>query len=616
MLTMQSVPFTDLAHPSTPPQSSMESKRGLFIVGNDGQVNYCNSQLEELIGVRLAQIVGHSYVLLIRELATISSNEIKTTQDLLAAVSTLTEQASVIFQVREPLAGRIQVDIFPIYGRDNDRPIHLGWGGLVSDAAAERQSFSTGPDHFSMLTQSLRGSVATIKGFVTTVLSGHRYWDDTERQKFLENIDEQVDQLGRLLQNAQEIFRFASNAVELDRRQTDIKRLLHRLVQHLTSQSYVLNLEISDDLPPLEIDALRIEQVIHNLLDYAARFSHRDKKFRLTAQLKDGAVQIGIADQDSRIPLEELTRIFDGQNIDLTSGTGIGLYVARGVVAAHGGQMWADNATLYFTLPLTPPQPVPPIQTKPIPIVPPSNTKLDIRPNREVAKVLVVDDDPQMLRLLKIKLEAEGFNLITATRGNNALELIVAEQPDVILLDVTLPDSNGFDVCHRLREFTSVPVIMITGQSREEDMVRGLDAGADDYLVKPVRNKELLARVRANLRRARVPDQTPSKSIFQVGDLVIDFPQRQVTVRSQPVRLTPTEYKLLYHLATNAGRILTHSQLLSKVWGPGYEDDTQYLWVNISRLRGKLEADPSNPEYILTESGVGYYFPDSHKADQ
>ncbi|MBN2303239.1 MAG: response regulator transcription factor, partial [Anaerolineae bacterium] len=140
---------------------------------------------------------------------------------------------------------------------------------------------------------------------------------------------------------------------------------------------------------------------------------------------------------------------------------------------------------------------------------------------------------------------------------------------------------------------------------------RGLDAGADDYLVKPVRNKELLARVRANVRRARVPEQAPSKPIFRLNDLLIDFAQRQVVVRNQSVRLTPIEYKLLYHLAVNAGRILTHSQLLSKVWGPGYEEDTQYLWVNISRLRGKIEYEPSSPEYILTEPGVGYYLPDN-----
>lgn len=232
-----------------------------------------------------------------------------------------------------------------------------------------------------------------------------------------------------------------------------------------------------------------------------------------------------------------------------------------------------------------------------------------MRPNREVAKVLVIDDDAQMLRLLKIKLEVEGFEVVTATRGNNALELAVVEQPDVILLDVKMPDASGFDICSRMREFTTVPIIMITGQSKEEDMVRGLDVGADDYLVKPIRNKELLARVRANLRRARIPDQAPSKPVFRLGDLMVDFAQRQVTVQTKTVRLTPTEYKLLYHLAVNAGRILTHSQLLSKVWGPGYEEDTQYLWVNISRLRGKLEANPSSPEYILTEPGVGYYLP-------
>jgi two-component system KDP operon response regulator KdpE len=621
--------------PVANPQNSLQAvfaniEQGLFLVGPDGQVNYCNSHLEDLVGIKLADVLDQPYQNLLRDIAALSINEPKTIQELLGAVKDLHERANVNLQTRDAVDCHLQIKLFPVFDLTAAPPKRIGFGGFVLDTTADWDEVTQWTDHLSAMTQSLRAQVATIKGFVTTLLSGHRYWEENERQGFLESINEHVDQLGRLVENAQELFKLELDAVELDRRPTDIKRLLQRVIQSLAFQrsGHHFVLDIPDDLPPAEIDSLRVEQVLHNVLENAVKYSPRDKKIRISAELKGREVQVTVADQGTGISYEQLTRIFEGAyqagygSPELSRGMGMGLYVARGLVLAHYGRIWAENiqgqgTTICFTLPLEATKAAAKTsETTPrkTTSLPPQNTpSAEVRPNREIAKILVIDDDPQMLRLLKIKLEVEGFAVITATRGNVALELAVVEQPDVILLDVSLPDTNGFDVCSRLREFTAVPVIMITGQSREEDMVRGLDVGADDYLVKPVRNKELLARVRANLRRSRVPETAPSKPIFRYNDLQIDFAQRQVTVRSQPVRLTPTEYKLLYHLAVNAGRILTHSQLLSKVWGPGYEEDTQYLWVNISRLRGKLESNPSAPEYIMTEPGVGYYLPDGSK---
>jgi len=601
-------------------------QEGLFVVGPNGRVHFCNPRLEELAGVKPAQVIGQPYDVLFRELAAISSTESKTKNELLSAAQDVNEQPNIKLHTRYPLDSRLQIKLFPIPQMTDDSVSDKSWGGIILDTTAEWNEITQWTEHLSAVTHSMRSSVATIKGFVSTLLNGHRYWGDSERQSFLENIDDSVDQLSRLLENAQELFKLEIDAVELDRRPTDIKKLLQRVVQSLSFQKngYSFVLDIPEELPSAEVDTLRIEQVMHNLLDNAAKYSPRDKKIRIHAQLKDGEIHISVSDQGVGIPTEHLSRIFDEfyqvNYGELSRGLGIGLYVARGLILVHGGRIWAENnpaqgTTITFTLPLEPQQ----AQARPRTaerVVRDAASRqsqsapgLEMRPNREVAKVLVVDDDPQMLRLLKIKLEVEGFETVTASRGNIVLELVAAEQPDVILLDISLPDSNGFDLCARLREFTAAPIIMITGYAREEDMVRGLDAGADDYLVKPVRSKELIARVRANLRRARVPEQAPNKPIFRTGELLIDFAQRQVTIRNQPVRLTPTEYKLLYHLAANAGRILTHSQLLAKVWGPGYEEDTQYLWVNISRLRGKLEKDPSQPEYILTEPGVGYFIP-------
>jgi two-component system KDP operon response regulator KdpE len=519
----------------------------------------------------------------------------------------------------------------------SDNPVHVGlfpipgeqaktWGGLITESATAWDEIAQWTAHLSVMTRSLRSSVASLKGSLTSLMNGHRYWGENERQEFLENIDQNINQLSRLLENSQEFFRLELEEIHLDRRSSDIAQLLQHTTHGRASYKtgHQFKLDLPNSLPPAEIDSLRIEQVLNNVFDYAVHLTPQNKQILVTAAIIDKAIQINVICQDISFTDKQLESLFD--SFSTSDGTpalpdnGIGLYVARGLVLAHGGRIWAENeadtAAIRLSLPLkafessTTSRPAaeqtkqkkPQMQNHPSP-------NLEIRPNREIAKVLVVDDDPAMLRLMKIKLETEGFDVVSAPRGSTAMDLAVTEQPDVILLDLGLPDSNGFDICTRLREFTTTPIIIITGNSKEDDMVRGLELGADDYLVKPVRSKELLARVRANLRRVRVPDQAPNKAIFRTSELTIDFAQRQVSVRNQPIRLTPTEYKLLYHLAANAGRILTHSQLLLKVWGPGYEEDTQYLWVNISRLRGKIESDPSEPEYILTEPGVGYYIP-------
>ncbi len=224
-------------------------------------------------------------------------------------------------------------------------------------------------------------------------------------------------------------------------------------------------------------------------------------------------------------------------------------------------------------------------------------------------KVLVVDDEPDVVKLitLSIKLQEPDWEVLAAYDGETALDLVADEKPDVVLLDVAMPEMDGFQVLEQIRLFSDVPVIMVTVRDSELEKVRGLELGADDYITKPFSHLELLARVRAVLRRAKglpLAHEEP----FVSGDIRVDFDQRKVTVRGKEVPLTSTEYRLLYYLVRNAGRVLTHESLLAYVWGREYTDEINYLKVYISRLRAKLEEDPRNPRYILTEHGVGYWF--------
>ena len=234
-------------------------------------------------------------------------------------------------------------------------------------------------------------------------------------------------------------------------------------------------------------------------------------------------------------------------------------------------------------------------------------------PNYSGMRVLVVDDEARMIDFIRMNLEVEGFHVLEARNGVEALDQIRKHIPDLIILDVMMPQLDGFETLRMLREFSNTPVIMLTAKNEEDDKVRGLELGADDYVTKPFGVRELVSRVKAVLRRVDSVVE-PSEAIVEVDDrLSVDFNKREVIVAGEHIKLRPTEYRLLYHLMENAGWTVPHEQLLAKVWGYEYRDETHYVRLYINYLREKIEEDPSEPKYILTERGIGYRFVDFEK---
>jgi two-component system KDP operon response regulator KdpE len=219
-------------------------------------------------------------------------------------------------------------------------------------------------------------------------------------------------------------------------------------------------------------------------------------------------------------------------------------------------------------------------------------------------RILIVDDEPQIRRFLRTSLGAHGYRVIEASRGQEAMRLTTTERPELVLLDLGLPDMDGLEVIQRLREWSTVPIIVVSVRGQEAEKIAALDRGADDYATKPFGMGELLARIRAALRHRLQADV--EEPVFHAGGLIVDLVKRVVTVDGQEVKLTPKEYDLLRVLVTHAGKVITHQQLLREVWGPGSVYETHYLRVYIGQLRQKLEPDPAQPRYLLTESGVGY----------
>jgi len=222
--------------------------------------------------------------------------------------------------------------------------------------------------------------------------------------------------------------------------------------------------------------------------------------------------------------------------------------------------------------------------------------------------ILVVDDEPRVVQFTKMNLELEGFRVITAADGYEALDKVVKELPDLVILDVMMPHMDGFETLKKIREISAVPVVFLTVRGMEFDRVRGLDLGADDYITKPFSPRELASRIRAVLRRTEAKVPVAKSEIVVDDELRINFEERKVIVRGQEVKLRPTEYRLLYQLVTNAGQVLTHETLLSRVWGPEYRDEDHYVRLYITYLRQKIEKDTKNPKYILSERGFGYRF--------
>lgn len=237
------------------------------------------------------------------------------------------------------------------------------------------------------------------------------------------------------------------------------------------------------------------------------------------------------------------------------------------------------------------------------------NPSPEIHPRQRGKRILVVDDEPRMIGFIRMNLELEDHLVIEAHNGLEALDAIRTQLPDLILLDVMMPELDGFETLRMLREFSDIPVIMLTAKGEENDKVAGLELGADDYITKPFGPRELSSRIKAIFRRLEKP--TTDEAILQIDDrLSIDFNRREVIVGDERVKLRPTEYRLLYHLIRNAGWTVPHDQLLQKVWGYEYRDEAHYVRLYVNYLRDKIEEDPANPQYIITERGVGYRFVD------
>ncbi len=445
------------------------------------------------------------------------------------------------------------------------------------------------------VSHDLRTPLASIKASVSSLRQTDVEWSEADEADLLATIEENADRLDALIGNLLDMSRLHTGSLQPFLRPTAIDEVAPVALLGL-DDSLRVEMAVPDGFPLVLADPGLLERVLANLFSNALRHSPAGgRPPELHAQLAGDQVVLEVVDHGPGVPDEAKEAIFEpftrvGDRYP--GGVGLGLAVARGFAEAMGGRIVATDTpggglTVSITLAC--------------------GERRQVRAWPGVmTRVLVVDDEPSILRALRINLSAREYDVSTAVDGTTGLAAVARDRPDVIILDLGLPDMDGTDVIHGVRGWTSIPIIVLSAWGQESQKVAALDAGADDYVTKPFGMDELLARLRAAVRRA---SPAPDEPVVTTADFTVDLAAKQVT-RSDgsDVRLTPTEWQLLEILVRNTGRLVTQRQLLREVWGPAYETESNYLRVYLAQLRRKLEPEPSQPRYLLTESGMGYRF--------
>jgi len=610
-------------------------RSGLVLLDRQEQVAYSNPSAQRLLGISPPGILEQPLFDVREQLLSLAAHPTGARVELDRLWLHPQEEQTAELALSAAAVRWLRVQSFPVL----DQPGNLlGRGVLLDDITLERASLQSRSETLALAASELKTPLAIIKGCATTLLGNSLRWEPAMLREMLQMIDTQTDRLHDVLNTLLDVWRLDAGVQQLRYSEVRLPEMLEQLVErwrkNAPRHTFILYMpDKPEKAQTMQCDALRVEQTINRLLNNAVIYSQVGSSITIRLENSASELRLSITDQGKGIAPENLERIFHRfyrvqQTEDRPFGSGLGLAAARATIEAHGGNIWAESAgighgaTFYFTLPFVPGAHLMSARQPAASSVASLDTTLSASsPSPHTGpfrtghgpglsppwKVVVVENDPRMARYLRANLEEQRYQVHIVAHGLQFLRQLDLQEPDLILLASDAADMSGAEILQRLREFSHTPVLMLCDDGDEDEHVRYLDMGADDFVVKPFSIKELLARVRVLLRRRAASEQTaPGETLFANGDLLIDFAQRQVSVAGYPTQLSRTEYKLLSVLAHNAGRVMTHELLLERVWGAEYNREVDFIWVYISRLRRKIEADPRHPRYILTVPDVGY----------
>ena len=494
----------------------------------------------------------------------------------------------------------------------NATPIHAADGAVESvvvtmqDLAPLDEIERQRTEFLGLVSHELRTPLAAIKGSVATVLDVSQSADPAELREFLRVIDEQTNQMRGLIGDLLDAGRIEAGTLSVAPEPSELAELVEQARSTFLGgggrHGIVVDLPVG--LPRVMADRRRIVQVLNNLFSNAARHAPESSPIRVAAAREGGHVAVSIRDEGRGVAPELLPRLFNkyagAGDGGAPAGYGLGLAICKGLVEAHGGRIRADSAgagrgtTVTFTIPVAGES-----GSEAAAGPPPT-----ARETGEQPRILVVDDDPRTLRSVRDTLSAAGYAPLVTGEPQELAHVIRAEKPQLVLLDLVLPGGDGIELMQKVPELSDLPVIFISAYGRDETVARALEAGAADYIVKPFSPTELVARVRAALRRHEEPEP------FVLGELAIDYDRRRVTVAEDALDLTPTEYELLRVLSLDAGRVVTYDTLVRRVWSGRSSADANLVRIFVRNLRRKLGEDAADPTWIFNERGVGYRMAD------
>ena len=469
-------------------------------------------------------------------------------------------------------------------------------------------------EFLGMVSHELRTPLTSIKGSAATLTEAASDLDPAEMLQFFRIIGEQADHMRDLIGDLLDVARIETGELPVAPAPAEVASLVDEARSRFQSGGGRNNLRIdlSPELPLVMADGRRVVQVLSNLLSNAARHSHEASAIGVSAVREGYHVAVSVTDEGRGIAAERLPHLFrkfsrlegEDRGRDI-AGSGLGLAICKGIVEAHGGRIWAESdgpglgARFTFTIPVA----------QDAAIGAANLLVRSSRVERERTRILAVDDDPQTLRHVRDALTNAGYVPVVTGDPEEALSLVEANDPHLVLLDLMLPGTDGIELMKEIREVSDVPVIFLSAYGQEETIARAFENGADDYVVKPFSPTELVARIKAALRKREDPEWAEPSEPYVLEELTIDYAERRVTLAGRPVQLTAIEYGLLFELSANAGRVLTYDRLLQRVWGLRRSGDSRRVRTAAKQLRRKLGDDANNPTYILNEPRVGYRMP-------
>ncbi len=572
-----------------------------------GQPVVFNREMCRIVGLPHGE--SHDAVQVFRQLtfrrldgSEVSSADLPLTRALVSGETVLAEE--IVIELPDGTRVTTLVNVTPIRDADGNTASIVA---TVQDITALEETERLRAEFVGMVSHELRAPLTSIKGSAAIAQEASHPLDPAETRQFFRIIEEQADHMQGLINDLLDLSRIEAGVLSVSPEPADLAAVIEQAKNAFSSSGHRNSIEVDAEpgLPRVWADKQRVVQVLYNLFSNAARHSQPWSAITVSAAPRNLEVEVSVTDEGSGIDPERLPHVFTkfsrphSQNPGSEpDGYGLGLAICKGIVEAHGGRIWAHSdgagrgTRLSFTIPAND-------ETAPTVAEPEGTERPATRPERIVA----LDDDPQTLRYMRRTLTDDGYSPVLTSDPAELERILMDQRTDLVLLNLVLPGTDGFEVMRQISKFSDASVIVVSGRGSDSDVARAFEMGATDYVVKPFSPSELRARISAALRRQTLSNQAKP---YRFGDLTVDYIARSVSVAGRPVKLTPTQHRLLVELCSNAGRALTYDQLLERIWGTDSSNDVQRVRTLIKELRRKLGDSARHPQYILTEPGVGY----------